>query len=88
MPAIVAEFDVKKDDRNRVALKGAEFDYYRAEVFDDGHIELRPKVLVDASLSVRTLAMMDSAMANVAKGKTGKRMNPRAILDVVGEEGD
>ncbi len=83
---IVAEYDVKKDERNRVALKAAQFEYYHAEVFDDGHIELHPKVLADAALSVRTLSMMDSAMANVAKRKTGKRLNPLEMLDIAGDD--
>lgn len=86
MQSKVAEYDVKKDDRNRIVLKEARFDYYRAEVFDDGHIELHPKVLANASLSARTLSMMDSAMANVAKGRTGKRLDPREILDITDEE--
>ncbi|MEO8578221.1 MAG: hypothetical protein ABI556_16030 [Gemmatimonadales bacterium] len=86
MRSVVAEYDVKKDDRNRIALKSAQFDYYHAEVFDDGHIELHPKVLADASLSLRTLSMMDSAMINVAKGRTGKRLDPREILDIAGDE--
>ncbi len=86
MGVVVAEYDVKKDERNRVALKAARFDYYHAEVFDDGHIELHPKVLADAALSVRTLSMMDSAMANVEKGRTGKRLNPRKLLDLAGDD--
>ncbi len=86
MSTVLAEFDVKKDERNRVTLKNVAFDYYHAKVFDDGHIEFYPRILADASLSARTLAMMDSAMANIARGKTGKTMDPRDVLRITGDE--
>jgi len=83
---VVAEFDVKKDERNRVTLKSVSFDYYHAKVFDDGHIEFYPQVLADVSLSVRTLSMMDSAMANLSRGKAGAPLNPDDILGAPGDE--
>lgn len=86
MGTVVAEFDVKKDERNRVTLKSVPFDYYHAKVFDDGHIEFYPQILADASLSVRTLSMMDSAMANLSRGKTGSALNPGDILGAADDE--
>jgi hypothetical protein len=80
MGSVVAEFDVKKDERNRVTLKSVPFDYYHAKVFDDGHIEFYPQVLTDASVSLRALSMMDSAMTNLSRGKVGPAINPRDIL--------
>lgn len=86
MGTVVAEFDVKKDERNRVTLKSAPFDYYHAKVFDDGHIELYPRVLADASLSVRTLSMMDTAMKNYSREKAGSTLDPRELLGASDEE--
>lgn len=86
MGTVVAEFDVKKDERNRVTLKSVPFDYYHAKVFDDGHIEFYPQVLANASLSARTLTMMDSAMANVSRGKVSPPLNPRDILGAAADE--
>ncbi len=86
MSSVVAEFDVKKDERNRVTLKSVPFDYYHAKVFDDGHIEFYPQVLANASLSVRSLAMMDSAMANLARGKAGSPLDPHDLLRDAGED--
>ncbi len=86
MGSVVAEYDVRKDERNRVTLKSVQFDYYHAKVFDDGHIEFYPQVLSDASLSVRTLSMMDKAMTNVSRGKVGPTMDPRDVLDITGDE--
>ena len=86
MGTVIAEFDVKKDEKNRVTLKSVPFDYYHAKVFDDGHIEFYPQVLADASLSVRTLSMMDSAMANLSRGKTGSTLDPNDILSAADED--
>ena len=86
MGTVVAEFDVKKDERNRVTLKSVQFDYYHAKVFDDGHIEFYPQVLADASLSVRTLSMMDAAMRNHARGKAGSTLDPRDLLGAPDDE--
>lgn len=77
---VVAEFDVRKDERNRVTLKSVPFDYYHAKVFDDGHIEFYPQVLANASLSARALVMMDSAMANVSRGKVSAPLDPHQLL--------
>jgi len=88
MRSVVAEYDVKKDDRNRVTLKSVQFDYYHAKVFDDGHIEFYPQVLADASLSLRTLTTMDAAMANVSRGKVGQKMDPRDVIGDTDDTGD
>ena len=77
---------LRASDRNRVTLKSVPFDYYHAKVFDDGHIEFYPQILADASLSVRTLSMMDLAMANISRGKTGSALNPGDILGAADAE--
>jgi hypothetical protein len=83
---IITEFDVKKDERNRITLKSAAYDYYHAKVFDDGHIEFYPKVLADATVSLRSLEMMDRAMANFAGGHVGRPMDASPMLHLA--EGD
>lgn len=88
MGAVISEFDVKKDERNRITLKAAAYEYYHAKVFDDGHIEFYPQVLADASVSARTVEMMDRAMGNFAKGRVGSPMNPDAMIDLLVDEDD
>jgi hypothetical protein len=83
MGTVVSEFDVKKDERNRVTLKEAAYDYYHAKVFDDGHIEFYPQVLANAAISVRTLEMMDQAMGHFAKGRVGAPMDADAMLELL-----
>lgn len=85
--AVVAEMDVKKESRNRITLPPvAEFDHYHVKVFDDGHIELYPRVLVDPTISRRTLQMMDEAMDNLSQGVVGPVVNPDALLAALGED--
>ena len=88
MGTVVTEFDVKKDDRNRITLKAAAYEYYHAKVFDDGHIEFYPQLLADAAVSVRTVEMMDRAMGNFAKGRVGVPMDAEAMLESLGDEDD
>ena len=74
---VIAEADIKKDSRNRITLPASlEYEYFRMQQFDDGHVELYPQKLVAATISRRTLEDMDVAMANLRAGKVG------AALDV------
>lgn len=86
--AVIAETDVKKDARNRITLPASEvaFEHYHVLVHDDGHIELHPQVLTSPTISVRTLAMIDDAMANVVAGIAGKPVDPDPLLALLGEE--
>ena len=88
MGAVINEFDVKKDERNRITLKAAAYEYYHAKVFDDGHIEFYPQVLADASVSARTVEMMDEAMGNFAKGRVGSPMDADAMIELLDDEDD
>lgn len=86
MGTVVTEFDVKKDERNRITLKSAAYEHYHAKVFDDGHIEFYPQVLTDATISVKTVAMMDRAMENFAKHRVGSPMDADAMIDLLEDE--
>ena len=78
--------DVKKDARNRVVLPAAEFEHYHLTMFDDGHLELHPRVLAVPTVSLRTLGMMDSAMEHFARGKVSAPVYPDAMLAALGED--
>lgn len=87
---VIAETDVKKDSRNRVVLPVVAgftgFEIYHVKTFDDGHIELYPRVLADPTISLHTLAMMDSAMANFAEGHVSDPVDADALLAALGED--
>ncbi len=70
MPTIVNQFDAKVDAKKRISLRNAQFDYYHAEVYDDGRIVLSPRVLTDPfQVSEKTLETMDRSMENFKEGK-------------------
>jgi len=78
---VIAEMDVKKDARNRVTLPAvADYEHYHMQAFDDGHVELYPRVLAEPLISMRTLEMMDSAMANFAQGTVSEPVSGDAML--------
>ena len=79
--AVIAELDVKKDARNRVTLPASsDFAHYRVRVFDDGHVEMYPRVLADPTVSVRTVRDLDASMANLASGNAGTAIDAAALL--------
>ena len=78
---VIAEMDVKKDARNRITLPAvAEYEHYHVKAFDDGHVELYPRVLADPLISIRSLEMMDSAVANLAQGAVSEPVSGDALL--------
>lgn len=84
---VISELDVKKDARNRITLPaGADFEHYHVRTFDDGHLELYPRVLADPTISNYTLEMMDRAMDNLAQGNVSEPVNADAMLAMLGEE--
>jgi len=84
---VIAEMDVKKESRNRITLPAiAVFDHYHVKVFDDGHIELYPRVLADPTISLRTLHRMDTANDNLTNGVVGPAVSPDEILAALGED--
>lgn len=87
MNTVISEFDVKVDNRKRVALKEAEFEHYHVIAFDDGHYELRPQFMIDAAISRRTLGMMDAAVANWRDGRVGAPLDV-ALLEALADSDD
>ena len=71
--AQVMEYDAKVDVKKRVTLRRAAFGYYHVQEYPNGKILLDPRELVAPfEVSKKTLAVMDSSMANFKKGKVSK----------------
>ena len=47
MSSVIKQYDTKVDSKNRLTIRDSNFDYYHVVVFDNGTIELKPRVLVD-----------------------------------------
>lgn len=70
MSGVAKQYDTKVDSKNRFTIRGSKFDYYHVTEFNDGHIELVPRVLVDpAVISRNNLNMMDKSVENLKNGK-------------------
>ncbi len=66
----IKEYDARIDTKKRVTIRGAKYANYRVLEFPNGKIVLEPRELVAPfEVSSNTLEMMDSAIANIRKGK-------------------
>jgi hypothetical protein len=83
---VVAEYDAKKDSRGRVTLKETAYEHYHVVAYEDGRLELFPRMLVDPTISRATLADIDLAMQHLREGRTGSVMDPAAMLPALNGE--
>ena len=76
----ITEYEAKRDERGRVTLKGVSYQHYHVTIFDDEHIELVPRALIDPRISRRTLAMMDKAMDAMERGEETEAVDAAVLL--------
>lgn len=79
MSTLTSEFDVRRDDRKRFTISQAEYEHYHVRVFDDGHLELYPQILADATISLATLSTIDESMKNLRSGRVGQPLDVAAL---------
>jgi len=73
MSSVIKQYDTKVDSKNRLTIRDSNFDYYHVVVFDNGTIELQPRVLVDPEyISKNTLKMMDESIKNLENGNVSE----------------
>ncbi|MGN0428399.1 MAG: hypothetical protein ACI4F0_11405 [Agathobacter sp.] len=66
----VKDYTVHIDNKKRVTLRGAMYQYYNVKEYDNGCIILEPRELtVPDSISARTLDDMDRAISNFKLGE-------------------
>ena len=66
----VKDYTVHIDNKKRVTLRGALYQYYNVKEYDNGCIMLEPRELtVPDSISSATLADMDKAISNFKLGQ-------------------
>ena len=63
------EYNVHLDNKKRVTLRGALYQYYNVKEYENGCIMLEPRELtVPDTISARTLKDMDKAISNFKQG--------------------
>lgn len=86
MGEVVAEYDVKRDDRKRITLRGPKFEYYHATEYADGRVLLEPRELrVPDTLSRRTWNDIEAGIRNVEQGQAGDEFELDALGDLLDE---
>ena len=72
----VKDYTVHIDNKKRVTLRGAMYQYYNVKEYKNGCIILEPReLIVPDSISARTLKDMDKAIANFKKGKVSETID-------------
>lgn len=71
MQAVIkGRYQAHLDAKKRLTLRGAKYDYYEVQEYDNGIILLEPRELVrPEEISKRTLQMMDKSIRNLSAGK-------------------
>jgi hypothetical protein len=86
MAKVIAEYDVKRDDRKRITLRRPKFEYYHATEYADGRVLLEPRELrVPDTISRRTLSHMDEAIRNLDQGQVGDEFELGELQDLLNE---
>lgn len=69
--AIINQYDVAADVKNRISLRGASSKYFHVRAFSNGCYVLEPRILTKPlGLSDRSLKMIDQSVARLLKGKS------------------
>lgn len=72
----VRDYTVHLDNKKRITLRGAAYQYYNVKEYQNGCIMLEPRELtVPESISVKTLKDMDRAVANFKKGDVSESVD-------------
>ena len=70
------DYVVHIDNKKRVTLRGAAYQYYNVKEYENGCIILEPRELVvPVSISARTLADMDRAVENFKSGAVSETVD-------------
>lgn len=72
----VKDYTVHIDNKKRVTLRGALYQYYHVKEYENGCIMLEPRELtVPESISARTLEDMDRAIDNFKMGNVSETID-------------
>ena len=70
------DYTVHIDNKKRVTLRGAAYQYYNVKEYNNGCIMLEPRVLsTPDSISAKTLEDMDKAISNFRKGEVSPKID-------------
>jgi hypothetical protein len=86
-------YEAHVDSEHRLVIRNPEHMHYTVQEFSDGHIELLPLVEhapepspADESISMNTLAMLDSAMDNLRLGRVSEPVDAKNYYHLLNAE--
>lgn len=86
MAKVVAEYDVKRDDRKRITLRRPKYEYYHAIEYSDGRVLLEPRELrVPDTISRLTLSHIDQGIRSLEQGVVGDEFELDELQDLLNE---
>ncbi len=86
MAKVVAEYDVKRDDRKRITLRRPKFEYYHATEYADGRVLLEPRELkAPDTLSRRTWNDIETGIYHLDQGQVGDEFKLDELQDLLNE---
>lgn len=72
----VKDYTVHLDNKKRVTLRGALYDFYNVKEYENGCILLEPRELtVPDTISCKTLKQMDNAIKNFKLGNVSEAID-------------
>lgn len=78
------EYIAHLDNKNRFAVRGATTRHYAVSVFDDGHMLLSPRKLVEEEpISEATLAQIERSISNMKSGKVSAPIDIQSARDLL-----
>ncbi len=73
---VIKDYVVHIDDKKRVTLRGAKYQYYNVKKYENGCVILEPRELVvPETISAKTLEDMDRAVDNFKSGSVSPAIN-------------
>ena len=80
--SIIKKYEAKLDSKHRITIRESQYQYFQVTQYNDGHLELLPRVLVDPKeISRNTLSMMDKSVENLQSGKVSESINLDSIKE-------
>jgi hypothetical protein len=85
---VLQEYEAKIDNKHRCVIHGTgAFDRYHVKVFENGTIEMTPRVLASPDqLSKKTLRMVYGSIKNLKEGKSGSVVDFKKYRKYLKEE--
>lgn len=88
---ILITYQTRWDGKKRVVIRNPQYTYYEVREFNNGRIELLRRVLVspeehDATLSQRTLQILDTAAQNLANGVVSAPIDTAELLSLLDDD--